>query len=279
LDRPSALKPGSKGLSGRAPGLRLPVSAVVIAKNEADRIGRCLESLISVCDEVLVLDSGSSDDTVAIATAIGARVEHQDWLGFPAQKNAAISRARNEWVLLLDADEWLGEGASRKLGELFASKRVERADVWCLQRRTHYLGKALRFGGWGRESVERLFRNRYRYKPASVHESLDLTGARVARCPARIEHDTARSEAEYRQKLAGYARLFAQQRHAQGKRASLSSPVTHALFYLLKNGVLRGGFLDGPMGWRYHAAHAHYVWQKYRILRSLAHDAPAAGTP
>ena len=258
---------------------RLPLSAVVIAKNEADRIGRCLSSLTAVCDEVLVLDSGSSDRTIAIALAAGARVENQEWLGFAAQKNAAISLARNEWVLLLDADEWLGEGASSLLAELFASGRAEQADVWCLERRTHYLGKALRFGGWGREAVERLFRKQFRYKPVSVHESLDLAGARIAVCPVRIEHDTARTETEYRHKLAGYARLFAQQRHAQGKRASLAAPATHALCYALKNGLLRGGFLDGPQGWRYHLAHTHYVWQKYRILRSLAHGATGSELP
>ena len=80
--------------------------------------------------------------------------------------------------------------------------------------------------------MERLFRKQFRYKPVSVHESLDLAGARIAVCPVRIEHDTARTETEYRHKLSGYARLFAQQRHAQGKRASLVSPVTHAFFYL-----------------------------------------------
>lgn len=253
------------------------MSAVVIAKNEADRIDRCLGSLIAVCDEVLVLDSGSTDDTVAIAVAAGARVEYQDWLGFAAQKNAAIGLARNDWVLLLDADEWLGERAAPMLAELFASGRVERADVWRLERRTHYLGKALRFGGWGREAVARVFRKRFRYKPASVHESLDLTGARIAGLRARIEHDTARSATEYRRKLANYALLFAQQRHAQGKRASLVSPLIHAFFYALKNGVLRGGFLDGPKGWRYHLAHTRYVWQKYRILRSLSHAAARSG--
>lgn len=168
---------------------------------------------------MLVLDSGSTDDTVIIALAAGARVEHQAWLGFAAQKNMAISMADNAWVLLLDADEWLGEGAALLLVEHFTSGRVEQADVWRLQRRTHYLGKALRFGGWGREAVERLFRQRLRYKPVSVHESFDLTDARIAAFGARIEHDTARSAIEYQRKLASYARLFAQQRHAEGKRA------------------------------------------------------------
>jgi (heptosyl)LPS beta-1,4-glucosyltransferase len=247
----------------------LPISGVVITKNEADRIGRCVASLRAVCADVLVLDSGSSDDTVAQAQAAGARVQHQDWLGFAAQKNAAIAAAGQPWVLLLDADEWLGAGADESLRALFANERVDGAEVWCLQRRTHFLGKALNFGGWGRESVERLFRPDLRYLPAQVHERLDLAGKRVARVAVRIEHDTARSAEEYRSKLDRYARLFAEQRHAAGKRAGRFAPWTHAGFYLLKNFVVRGGFLDGPRGWQYHALHARYVWRKYREMRAL----------
>lgn len=256
------------GPSGSAKTQTIGISAVVIAKNEADRIARCVSSLRAVCAEVLVLDSGSTDATVALAKAAGARVAYQAWLGFAAQKNAAIEMAQNPWVLLLDADEWLSADASALLVEHFCGGRIEQADVWRLERRTHYLGKALRFGGWGREAVERLFRNRFRYKPLRVHESLNIASAQIANFKARIEHDTARSSSEYQQKLAGYARLFAEQRHAEGKRASPVSPATHALFYALKNVLLRGGFLDGPKGWQYHFAHTQYTWQKYRMLRA-----------
>jgi len=245
----------------------LPISGVVIAKNEADRIGRCVASLGTICAEVLVLDSGSDDDTVARARAAGARVIHQDWLGFAAQKNAAIAAAAQPWVLLLDADEWLDGHAEAALRALFETRRSESADVWRLQRRTRFLGKALNFGGWGRESVDRLFRPDLRYLPAQVHERLDLVGKRVARVAARIEHDTARSADEYRGKLDRYARLFAEQRRAAGKRAGALSPWTHAGFYLLKNFIVRGGFLDGPRGWQYHALHARYVWNKYQQMR------------
>src|SRR5690606_11600340 len=122
---------------------RLPLSGVVIAKDEGDRIGRCVASLAALCSEVVVLDSGSADDTVAVAEAAGARVVQQPWLGFAAQKNAAILQATQPWVLLLDADEWLGDGAEAALRALFFDGGVERADVWRLPRRTHYLGTAL----------------------------------------------------------------------------------------------------------------------------------------
>ena len=251
-----------------APADKLPICGVVIAKNEGDRIGRCVASLTALCRDVLVLDSGSDDDTLANAAAAGARVEQQPWLGFAAQKNAAIARAAQPWVLLLDADEWLAADAAPALRALFANGEVERADAWRLPRRTHFLGTVLDHGGRGNEPVERLFRQDLRYLPAEVHEKLDLAGRRVAAVPARIEHDTARSFDEYAEKLQRYARLWASQRHAAGKHAGALAPPLHAAAYWIKNYLLRGGFLDGEMARRYHALHARYVYDKYRLLRS-----------
>lgn len=249
---------------------KLPISAVVITRDEADRIGRCVASLVPICGEVLVLDSGSRDDTVRIARGAGATVHYQPWLGFAAQKNMAITRSCHEWVLLLDADEWLADGAVEALTELFLCDDVESCDAWTLRRRTHFLGTPLRHGGWGRERMERLFRRRYRYAPSLVHERLDLRGARIGESGAGLEHDTARNRDEYLGKLDRYAHLFAEQRHAEGRRAGLLSPALHALSYAVKNAVLRGGFLDGPRAWQYHAAHTRYVWNKYRYLHGLS---------
>jgi (heptosyl)LPS beta-1,4-glucosyltransferase len=251
-----------------APADKLPICGVVIAKNEGDRIGRCVASLTALCRDVLVLDSGSDDDTLANAIAAGARVEQQPWLGFAAQKNAAIARAAQPWVLLLDADEWLAADAAPALRALFANGEVECADAWRLPRRTHFLGTVLDHGGRGNEPVERLFRQDLRYLPAEVHEKLDLAGRRVAAVPARIEHDTARSFDEYAATLQRYARLWARQRHAAGRRAGALSAPLHAAAYWVKNFLLRGGFLDGEMARRYHALHARYVYDKYRLLRS-----------
>lgn len=251
-----------------------PLTGVVIAKNEGDRIGRCVASLVPLCREVIVMDSQSDDDTATAAERAGARVVQQPWLGFAAQKNAVIALATSPWVLLLDSDEWLAEDGSNRAADVirdaFAEGRVEQADAWNLLRRTHYLGTALNHGGWGKEKVARLFRNGLRYKPASVHEALDLSGKRVATLDARIEHDTARSDDEYAAKLQRYAALWAQQRHAQGRRAGAIAAPLHAAAYWLKNYVLRGGFLDGGTAARYHALHARYVFDKYRDLRVLA---------
>lgn len=246
----------------------LPLSGVVVARNEADRIGRCIGSLAGVCAEVVVLDSGSDDDTVAVARAAGARVLHQDWLGFAAQKNAAIGQATRPWVLLLDADEWLEPAALDRLRALFSSGRVESADVWRLLRRTHYLGHRLRAGSFAREPVERLFRARFRHAPRAVHEYLDTAGARVATSDVVMEHDTARSEQEYWRKLEGYARLWADEQRARGRRAWRGRGALAAAAYFVKNLLLRGGLVDGRGGWRFHRLHMRYAALKYRLLAS-----------
>ena len=252
--------------AGAAVG-HLPLSGVVITCNESDRIARCVSSLMAVCSEVVVLDSGSTDDTVAIARKLGATVIHQPWLGFAAQKNAAIMQATQPWVLLLDADEWLPPKAQLRLRELFASRQLDQVDVWQLLRRTHFLGCAMAFGSFSREPLERLFRPDLRYLPRQVHECLDLRGQRVARSAIRLEHDTARNADEYWQKLQRYARLWADERQRQGKTAGYGRGALAALAYLFKNLVLRGGALDGPQAWRFHWLHARYAALKYALLR------------
>lgn len=247
----------------------LPLSGVVITLNEADRIGRCLASMRAVCAEIVVLDSGSSDGTVEIARGFGARVEHRDWDGFARQKNAAIERAQNPWVLLLDADEWLEAAAQSRIRALFAS-RIEEADCWLLLRRTHFLGQAMRAGSFAREPVHRLFRRELRHGDVPVHEYLDVDGWRVSTSDIVLEHDTARSEAEYWAKLQRYAELWARERAARGRNAGPLRGWMAGAAYLLKNLVVRGGLVDGRAGWRFHLLHARYSVLKYRRLRALA---------
>lgn len=243
----------------------LPLSAVIISKNEADRIGRCLQSLSGVCREIVVLDSGSTDATVAIARAAGARVEHQEWLGFGGQKNAAIGRAREPWLLLMDADEWLAEGAEDALRAMFDSGEVEQADVWLVRRRNWFLGGRLRH----LEAMERLVRPDHRFLPMLVHERPVLAGKRVRASTVVIEHNTARSWEEHLSKQDRYAQLWAEQRHLEGRRCGPLAAWTHVAGYWLKAYLLRAGFLDGRAGWRFHRAHARAVIRKYRLLHAL----------
>ncbi|MDO5609842.1 MAG: glycosyltransferase family 2 protein [Pseudomonadota bacterium] len=247
---------------------KLPLSGVVVAHNEADRIGRCVASLMAVCREVIVLDSGSSDATVTIARELGAQVEHRDWDGFARQKNAAIARASQPWVLLLDADEWLEPDAQDALRVLFAGE-IEQADVWLILRRTHWLGTPMRHGSFSREAIERLFRHDLRHADIPVHEYLDTAGRTVRRSRIRMEHDTARDTQEYRAKLAKYARLWAESRAARGKRAWPGRGLLAASAYALKNLIVQGGLLDGRAGLAFHREHMRYVALKYRLLHEL----------
>ena len=246
----------------------LPISGVVITRNEADRIGRCLASLQAVCAEVIVLDSDSTDATIAIARGLGARVEHRGWDGFARQKNAAIAMASHPWVLLLDSDEWLEPDAQAELRRLFAGG-IEQADVWTLQRRTHWLGKPMRFGGFAREPVHRLFRADLRHADVPVHEYLDVAGRVVKSSRIRMEHDTARNLQEYRAKLARYARLWAEGQARRGRSTWPGRGLLAAAAYALKNLILQGGALDGRSGIAFHREHMRYAALKYRLLHEL----------
>lgn len=244
----------------------LPLSGVVITKNEADRVARCVSSMMAVCQEVIVLDSGSTDDTIAIAVRLGAQVHQQPWQGFAKTKNAVIELASQPWVLLLDADEWLQPDAQQRLRALFAGE-IERADCWLLLRRTHFLGRAMRGGSFAREPVHRLFRQHLRHALVPVHEYLDVSGQRVERSDVRLEHDTARNPDEYWRKLQGYAQLWAKERAAQGKHALPGRGLLAALAYALKNLVARAGVIDGRAGLHFHWLHMRYAALKYGLLR------------
>lgn len=216
-----------------------------------------------------MVDSGSSDGTPEIAQRMGAHVVHQAWLGYAAQKNLAIAQASQPWVLLLDADEWLEPDACSALRALFAGP-LEEADVWQLLRRTHFLGRPMRAGSFAREPVERLFRAHLRHALIAVHEYLDTQGSRVRRSAIRLEHDTARSAQQYWDKLQNYARLSAQAAAQQGKQSWPGRGLLAATAYLIKNLLLRGGVIDGPRAWQFHALHARYAALKYRLLREAA---------
>lgn len=243
-----------------------PITGIVITLDEASRIARCLRSMAPVCREILVLDAGSSDDTVAIARAEGAIVEHQEWLGYATQKNVAISRASQPWILLLDADEWLEPEAQARLLALFADGREAQADVWCLRRRAHFLGHRMRHGGFSREPVQRLFRGHLRYGIRPVHEQLDTRGCRVRRSDIRLEHETARSTDEYWTKLRGHAQLWGQDQANRGRFVVPGRGLLAALAFLIKGLILQGGILDGRPSLRLHWLHARYVVRKYRRL-------------
>ena len=275
----------SAGTVTTADGLSVPggLSVAIIACNEAHRIARCLQS-VAFADQIVVLDSGSTDDTVAIARGLGADVEvTPDWPGFGPQKNRALARCRYRWVLSIDADEQVSDALAaeilRELREAPAEATV--AGYW-LRRSSRYCGQVIRHGLWGNDRVLRLFeRQRGRFTDARVHESLVCDGeTRVLE--GILVHDSVDSPEDARSKARRYAFLGAEALRARGRGGSLQGGV-HAGWSFVRGYLLRAGFLDGRFGltlarlnaagtfWKYHwAALPEAKWEQLRASLSAS---------
>lgn len=266
-----AVAPAATARGIAAPGAILPtLTVIVIAKNEEAMIGRCLRS-VDFADARIVLDSGSTDRTVEIAHACGARVETAaDWPGFGPQKNRALALAKTDWVLSLDADEWLDADAAREVRE--AIGRGE-AEAYELPRRSRFCGRVVRHCGWSPDYVRRLFRRgKARFSDDLVHERLIVDGA-VKRLKHPIEHDSIESWADAEDKIARYAQAAAQQMAARGRRGSRLSTFLHGWGAFVKTLVLRAGVLDGTTGWQVAEYNRRYAEAKWRRLAELTRPA------
>ena len=275
----------SAGTVTTADGLSVPggLSVAIIACNEAHRIARCLQS-VAFADQVVVLDSGSTDDTVAIARGLGADVEvTPDWLGFGPQKNRALARCRYRWVLSIDADEQVSDALAAEILRVLREAPAEAtvAGYW-LRRSSRYCGQVIRHGLWGNDRVLRLFeRQRGRFTNARVHESLVCDGeTRVLE--GILVHDSVDSPEDARSKARRYAFLGAEALRARGRGGSLQGGV-HAGWSFVRGYLLRAGFLDGRFGltlarlnaagtfWKYHwAALPEAKWEQLRASLSAS---------
>ena len=248
----------------------MPISACIITFNEADRIGDCLASL-AFCDEVVVVDSHSTDATREIAASLGARVIARPFDGFRSQKQFAIEQATHDWVLCLDADE-------RVSAELRAAIEAERARGFTtaagyrFARLSEYFGKFLRHGNAYPDRVLRLFdRRRGGWRGTrEVHEAASVEGE-VRTIRGDLIHYPYRSLEQQLAKTQRYARMMAQHDFARGKRATLGKLILAPAWRFWRGYVLRGGFLDGWHGLVYAYVRANYVRQKTIMLWLLQH--------
>lgn len=199
IDPVSASNPsGADGPSGAVPS-KLPISVFIPTLNEEDRLPRCLRSL-EWAEEVVVVDSGSTDGTVAVARELGARVVEHPWEGYSRQKEFALTQCRCEWALWLDADEEVSPKLGRSFRALFAAGPPAPSG-FVMARRTVYLGKPLRFGGWYPDWKVRLFRkDRARFDGRSVHESAVVDGT-VERVEGDLLHYSYRDLSHHMEKI------------------------------------------------------------------------------
>lgn len=220
-----------------------PISAVIIVKDGERRLAQVLAGCAG-CAEVLVLDSGSTDASEAIARSAGARFERQPFLGFGPQKNRAVELAANDWILSIDADEILDDGARLALGGLDLR---DPARCWRIRRRTFVGERELRHGHLNDEPVRLFNRTATRFNDVPVHESVAPRGP-VATLPGSILHYSFRDAADLVGRGAGYARHKAAIYRARGRRGSAPWLLARAAGAFAKSYVLKAGFLDGRLG-------------------------------
>ncbi|MBF6022998.1 glycosyltransferase family 2 protein [Lysobacter niastensis] len=241
------------------------LSACIIAFNEADRIGDCIASL-AFCDEVVVVDSYSTDSTVEIAQKMGARVLQRPFEGFRSQKQFAVEQAAHDWVLCLDADERVGDELRTAI-EAERARGFDGAGGYRFARLSDYFGKFLRHGNAYPDRVLRLFDRRrggWRGK-REVHEAASVDGT-VRTLRGDLIHYPYRSLEQQLLKTQRYAQMMAEHDFARGKRATLAKLVLAPAWRFWRGYVLRGGFLDGWHGLVYAYVRANYVRQKTVML-------------
>lgn len=241
------------------------ISVNIITKNEASRIEACLRS-VAWADEIIVLDSGSTDDTVAICKKYTDKIWVTDWPGFGQQKNRALEKATHKWVLSIDADEQVSSDLQREIKTIIQPDSPHAA--YNIPRLSSYLGKTLRHGDWKNDYCLRLFqREKARFSDDVVHEKLQVLEGSVGKLKNPLYHETFTSLEQVLEKVNSYSTLGARAKYAKGKRASFLKAIGRGLWTFFRCYVLKCGFLDGKEGFMLAVSNAEGVY--YRYLKML----------
>lgn len=241
------------------------LSIIIITKNEASNIRACLES-VAWADEIVVVDSGSTDATTAICREFTSRVYDCDWPGFGAQKNRALDFASGDWLLSLDADERVTPELRH---DIKAALRAPVAEAYRIPRLSSYCGRFMRHSGWYPDYVTRLFRRgSARFSDDLVHERLLVEGV-TERLDGLLLHYAFDNPEEVLHKVNQYSSAGAQMMLQRGRQASLSGAVLRGLWSFVRTYVLRGGFLDGREGFMLAVSNAEGTYYRYLKLMLL----------
>jgi len=253
------------------------LSAVIPCKNEQRHLRACIASARLVADEVLVADSGSTDDTLAIAAQMGCRIIQREYRTSGDFKNWAIPQARNQWVLILDADERVTPQLAEEINQLLAGE--PECDGYWTPRYNLFFGKRLRYGAWRPTTLMRLFRRDLgRYVGATDHAEVEIASGRMGTLAESLEHDAMWSYDRLTYKMYRYADVQAQVWHEQGRQASFRQLLFRGPLRFLHDYILRRGFLDGAVGLQAAAMVAYGSYFKQARLWELQH-APAQLAP
>lgn len=249
-------------------GMKEKISIVVVCKNEAGVIERLLENVQNISDDVVVYDNGSTDGTIEILKQHNVHLHQGEWLGFGNTKHKAVTLAKHDWILCLDADETLDEALQSELRDISFSDATTAYDISF----KNFLGKKhLKWGEWGGDHHVRLFnRSQVNWNDARVHEELVLPhGVKIKKLKGYILHHTMQDVADYSTKTVRYALLNAEKYFEEGRRSTwikrrLSPSVNFFIHY-----VLQLGLLDGWEGYVAARMTSFYTFLKYTRLREL----------
>lgn len=245
---------------------RVKLSVTIITRNESANLAAALESVLWA-DEIVVVDSESTDDTVAIANRYTPRVIVRAWPGYSAQKNFAAAHASHDWILSLDADERVSPALATEIRALLQSP--PRAAGYRIPRVTFHLGRWIRTTDWYPDYQLRLYdRTRARWQERLVHESVRVDGA-VETLRGELQHYAYRDVAHHLQTMDRYTTLAARQMFDEGRQAGWFDVLIHPRLAFFRNYVLRGGFRDGMPGLIISAMNAYYVGLKFAKLWEL----------
>lgn len=241
------------------------LSAIIITKNEAENIRACIES-VNWADEIIVVDSGSSDATVEICRELGAQVHQHDWPGFGMQKNRALSYANHEWVFSIDADERV---TSELRAQLINAMEDGNKNGYYVPRLSQFCGQFIRHSGWYPDYVLRLFRKtKGRFSDDTVHERVIVDG-NTGKLTRPLLHYSYQNQADVQRKTEQYARAGALQMLKKGKTATFADAPLRAGWAFIRTYLLRMGFLDGIAGFNIALMNFRTTYLKYKILKVL----------
>ena len=239
----------------------MSLSVILITKNEEANLKDCLES-ISFANEIIVVDSQSSDKTQEIAQSFGAKLEiTSDWPGFGPQKNRALNLATQEWVLSIDADERVTPELKEEILAVISSKNA--ANCYAIPRSSWYCGRFMKHSGWYPDYVDRLFkRGTAKFSDHLVHERL-LPDGPVAKLENHFLHYSFRDFSQVLKKVDAYSTASAEQAYLKGKRSSVGKAIGHGLWAFFRTYFLRRGFLDGSQGLALAISNAEGTYYRY----------------
>jgi len=242
------------------------ISATIITQDEQKNVARAIESL-RCCDEIVVLDSGSTDRTVEIAAKLGARVEEAAWRGYAGQKNLAAEKASHDWILSIDADEALSEALEAEIWQI--KKNGPRYDAYTMPRMAQYLGRWILHSGWYPDRKVRLYdRRKATWVGDFVHESVRVDG-RVGHLDCNLLHFTCDSLSEHLKRLDHYTTLAAEELVSRGCKVSWNDLVLDPAWAFLRSYFVKAGFLDGLEGLTIAFMAAFYNFVKYAKARNM----------